>query len=470
MVKIYFDKQIFSHLFKKKEEKYVALLERIYANKNNYLFYYSDAHLQDLHNDETDIKYAELDFMSTIVDNNFLSYNGKENRLEIFREFPKKAFEDTRNMSDTSIYDSIDPKQLNELQTKSLRNFADIIQSANEGKLEDPQWLKNRTPITMSSNEVHEEEKDIITPIANTLKTFYENKKYYKVLRDVFYNQFNNGELESKDGDSSYNEKMIKSQLNMTFYELIINLLRQLGVDEPKRYSAYITGYYLLDLVGVSRDRSGSVKYRNLMIDGLHAYFGSYCDCIVIEDKGARDKIKLLYKLFGANTKVYTCDEFVKAFDYETNKQYTSLGEYFNDIFNDYYNGDVIGSRSDGDMVFCEMKTSTEYFNYFDTLIEATNSSGVHLLLMRRYGNSHTFIATNELKLIVDKLCNTIGEDYYKVGAFQIENEIEEIYNKEWNGRTWAFTDCKMHLGYQSDDHGLVLMIKPEPLQTNSKL
>ena len=57
MVTIYFDKQLFSHLFKSQEEKYLVLREKILSHRDEFIFTYSNAHLFDLQQDTTDIKY-----------------------------------------------------------------------------------------------------------------------------------------------------------------------------------------------------------------------------------------------------------------------------------------------------------------------------------------------------------------------------------------------------------------------------
>lgn len=55
MVTIYFDKQLFSHLFKSQEEKYLVLREKILSHRDEFIFTYSNAHLFDLQQDTTDI-------------------------------------------------------------------------------------------------------------------------------------------------------------------------------------------------------------------------------------------------------------------------------------------------------------------------------------------------------------------------------------------------------------------------------
>ncbi len=54
MVTIYFDTHVFSHLYKCQEEKFHVLRRKILEHKDEFIFLYSDAHLQDLYNDSTD--------------------------------------------------------------------------------------------------------------------------------------------------------------------------------------------------------------------------------------------------------------------------------------------------------------------------------------------------------------------------------------------------------------------------------
>ena len=68
MVTIYLDKQIFSYLFKSNEAKYKALKEKILSHKDDFIFLYSDAHLFDLQKDNTERKFAEMEFMQEIED------------------------------------------------------------------------------------------------------------------------------------------------------------------------------------------------------------------------------------------------------------------------------------------------------------------------------------------------------------------------------------------------------------------
>ena len=67
MERIYFDKQIFSHSHKGEKFIYQIFLKDLFENRNKFLLCYSQAHLLDLKNDKTEIKYKELDFIENVL-------------------------------------------------------------------------------------------------------------------------------------------------------------------------------------------------------------------------------------------------------------------------------------------------------------------------------------------------------------------------------------------------------------------
>ncbi len=89
MERIYFDKQIFSHLFKGDKPVYQKLYKDLIKNKDQFIFCYSHGHLLDLKNDKTETKFSELDFIETIVDDNYLSYHATEKRTSCYLAKPR---------------------------------------------------------------------------------------------------------------------------------------------------------------------------------------------------------------------------------------------------------------------------------------------------------------------------------------------------------------------------------------------
>lgn len=100
MVTIYLDKQVFSHLFNAKEEKYSLLREKILSHKDEFIFFYSNAHLFDLQDDKTDIKYTEMEYMQSIVSGYHLIY--ENHKQEVIKQSPRNAFETIGKIEDFS--------------------------------------------------------------------------------------------------------------------------------------------------------------------------------------------------------------------------------------------------------------------------------------------------------------------------------------------------------------------------------
>ena len=124
MVTIYFDKQVFSHLFKAKDEKYFAMREKILSHRDEFIFLYSNAHLMDLQNDTTDTKYAEMEFMQSIVDGNCLVYESPD--IVVRKQTPREAFDTIHRIDDFSWIDDIDFSTITDDQRNAINNIVDI--------------------------------------------------------------------------------------------------------------------------------------------------------------------------------------------------------------------------------------------------------------------------------------------------------------------------------------------------------
>lgn len=133
MITIYLDKQVFSHLFNAREEKYSLLREKILSHKDEFIFFYSNAHLFDLQDDTTNIKYAEMDFMQTIVDGNRLIY--EDAKQVVMKQSPRDAFMNIGKVGDISWLENIDLSQITEEQRKAINNILDISMKDLKGEL-----------------------------------------------------------------------------------------------------------------------------------------------------------------------------------------------------------------------------------------------------------------------------------------------------------------------------------------------
>ena len=135
MVRIYFDKQIFSHLYKQEKTQYVKLLNQIRKQKAS-LFCYSHAHLRDLKNDKTNIKYSELEFMDSIVNDNYLSYHAIEKKTSCYLARPLEAFAEVEKETDDIDFSSIFDFDTSDLNPEDKEKFENAKTLLTETKLD----------------------------------------------------------------------------------------------------------------------------------------------------------------------------------------------------------------------------------------------------------------------------------------------------------------------------------------------
>lgn len=459
MVKIYFDKQIFSYLFKKEEDKYTALLEKIYANTENFLFFYSDAHLQDLCKDKTECKYKELEFMKSVVGNNCLSYDPIKKRPMVYTVEPINAFDKYKDVDNFDLFANIDSESLTDEQRSILRNIEDIVDKSLRGELTDG-FLRTRIPLTENG------ETDIKSAIESARllqKTFAEDSKFYRRIRKTVVDNYNEEKLVSTNGDLSFNESMRNSAIGMSFIEYVNGLIIQSGMTNFGDAEFYTIAYGSLDLFGISKDKK--VVYRNMVTDAKHSYFASLCDCFVCLDKGCVEKTKLLYKLFNFSTKVYDIDEFIEELDKSIQLANRCVYCNFNDIMNDYRNGAILHHEEQDGIIADDVQVSKPYFGYFDYMRKGEIGGIETVILSKNPNAAQGVISSNELRLVIDRLEKIIGMDSYNIGRMTKEELTTLLTSGQWKGRVWDFLDCTITLAILDYPNGISLIIQLKKLK-----
>lgn len=453
MITIYLDKQVFSYLFNAKEgDKYALLREKILSHKDEFIFFYSNAHLFDLQNDLTDCKYAEMEFMQSIVDGNRLIYETPTQ--EVMKQSPREAFETIGKFGDFSWLDNFDISQITEDQIKAINNIVDISIKDLKGEL-SVDWLTKRTPI--SSEELQVDIPTFKSLINSIAYNFYENKDAYKQLRDRTIANYNPKEIKA-DGDEIFNEQLSSSPLGLSFIEAIKATLTQVGLSSSDSATVYFISYMLLDLFGVSKESRKKVLYRNMQIDSCHSFFGSYCDCIVCNDDGLRRKSEKLYKLFNLSTKVYSIDEFIEKFDEAIINNKKSAREYFDEIIDDYTARQVLQTDKTPEHTLTHLKTSHKYFGYFNCMVERISGDETTIILHKNTDLNQPILG-REIEILVNRMVrvfNDMGADF---ALFDAAVELPQLKSDTWQ-RVLMLNDADICLTKFKDTPMLCLWIK----------
>lgn len=438
MVTIYFDKQVFSHLFKAKDEKYIALREKILSHRDEFIFLYSNAHLMDLQNDTTDTKYAEMEFMQSIVDGNCLVYESPD--IVVRKQTPREAFDTIHRIDDFSWIDDIDFSIITDNQRNAINNIVDIAAKDLSGKL-DYDWLNTRTPIF--SDKLYCDKMSFSAVMNFISRTFFENKESYKIVRDNTIAKYNPS-LITADSENIFNEQFASSPLGLSFIDTVKAALTQMGLPLSDPGTVYYTSYMLLDMFGINKEPRKKVRYRNVQTDCCHSFFGSYCDCIVSDDEGLIRKSKTLYKLCDFGTKVYSIDEFIEKFDEAINNNNKSAREYFDEIYYDYIARYILKAETTPECIITYLKTSNQYFGYFNCMIERKSETET-IIILHKNNDINQPILVREIEIIVNRMARAFNDMGANFNWFDRELEFPQIKEDRWD-RILILDDAYMSL------------------------
>lgn len=450
MERIYFDKQIFSHLFKREKEEYINLWDNLIQNKDKFLFCYSHGHLLDLKNDKTDIKYKELEFIEKLVRDNYLSYHAIDKKTSCYLVKPSNAFKDMEEydkpISFATLFENIDLTFLTEEQKEYVQQAKSFISNEMfdfgftqkiDLPAEIPDSIKTILPIGMPPMTIEK----LLEYGMDTLRSMENDKIIYKDLRNIVDKYINNGKFTVKYDEIDFNDELRNSVLKKSFIDFVNNNLNPDGNKEVTDYDFFINAYFSLDLLGISKESSKTVRFRNVMNDGNHSYYGAFCDYVVSDDNGFLIKTKVMYKLLDIKTKVMHISEFISFFDEISTTLETSINVFLNLLINDLKEEIELKSLSTkSSNIWKAMDNKKKYYlGYFNFIGYAQKDEAEYIYLSRNTENLSTFYFFREYEGVVNKLVDLLGIDDNKKGKMIWEIEIQEIKEGKWGGRYWTY-------------------------------
>lgn len=459
MERIYFDKQIFSHLFKGNMDNYQLLLNQIIENKSNFLFCYSHAHLLDLKNDKTEIKFDELRFIETIVNDNYLSYNPLEKRTSCYLAKPLDAFEDENVENEifslSNLLEEIDFSSIDSELSEQLKNGINILKN---------QKMDFGTINLNSSNSEQKEFNEKFFPLGLEPMTFIEwsdflmksieklenDKKAYKGMRNLLNKSIDNEAYKLINTEIDY------PQLNKSFLDLIKNNLNPNNDKTISDYDFYVNAYFTLDCLGLSKD--SNAQFKNITNDGIHSYYGAFCDIVVSEDQGFLKKTKALYNLLGIQSKIYHINDFIENFPTIILERKNNFPTFIDNLISDLKQRKIIEKKSRiNDVNKLQIKPENIYLSYFNTIEIDENND---LTMLRETRNYSDFNFFREYQGITNNAITVFGLDSDSKGEFLWDIETLEIKNKTWLGRFWDFPQSQIELKINDELNKICLQIK----------
>lgn len=471
MISVYFDSQIFrnlknrDNLVDQSKSEYSRLHHYVFDNKNRFLFFFSHAHLLDLKNDKTEKKFEDLLYMEEIVEDNYLVHEFKAIYARYYLRTPMDAFQSIECDDieiDWSDFFNVE-KHRDHLSTEdfeALNTNADVLKNLKIGhlfqssnQLSDPikQQLNNFIPI----DNPHATFIDLLKRVTSFSNKFRESNNTYKDLRNMVASGLKYTiDLTNFDLTVDY----AGTQKQQHFLDHVKSYIHQ---KEFTQFDLHYQAYFQLDLLGLQMEKSKKIKTNSMLNDGHHSYYGAYCDILVSDDIQLREKSKILYKLFGLETKVLTVEEFIaEAFwvDLEIESSEVIFWRKIRSVINTSLNKKVDFTIPTRQIVSDIAKQN--YLSYFNSLSVLSENGNYCIFLTHSVRNySSPLFSYKIVKEVVNKSVHLFGIDNNGDGLFNYEKEVEEINKEQWCGREWKRDRSFINLEINTGSKQLTLAI-----------
>lgn len=450
MPRIYFDTNVFSNLRNNKEEKFRQLNQLLEVYKDRLSFFFSYAHIRDKRKDLTNIKFEDFSFMETLVHDNYLAYHPLEKYTSFYLATPLMVYNDN---PEDDLKNLLDFFELREEDDDAIRTMKVLIKS-----------LYSAIPLTIHTTDIKSlpqnqqqlmtdllgEDKpertffDLMTNMSTFTRRLFKESNLYKELRNMIYDGINKGTM-TLNSDLDFNQALKNTPVKKTFLEFIHNSLSRIGETEVPFYDFYLSAYNMLDAFGINKDKvTNKNTPDNIMTDGMHTYFGQYCDYLVTDDVTITVKANAMYKLFNFRTQVLSVDEFIKTLP-DMLINWPEDNDWFKrKLVYDLQNSERLEPIEIEGITMKRLARNYLYFEFFDTVFEVNSNNASQIVICKSDSNELSEPNFFEVSQIIERALIIFGDDIDRKQSFD-----HHSYKKDQQHlaeRRWQFDNLEIEL------------------------
>ena len=438
MLRLYIDTNLFSKI---KDGSLPKLHQKLkVAAENQFLCFYSQAHINDLHQDKTENKFIRMDIMSELVHDNFLHYNLDHDNIKNSLVYPRDAYENFK--PDESTFEDWATKIFDDPEDEL--GIGKILKNAFQNQEIDLKLFDHPSNNT-------DEAKEMLARIGIN-KSKYNMLEWIKVvgkMMDVFQNDdgvikearrlskihLNVDKFNLKIDEINFNENLADSVLGKSFLDLLEDQLKnyQSNGESISIFNRITTAFNMVNFLGFDNEKNKKVKFLNTQHDGQHCYYGSICDIVVSDDKGFIQKSKFIYNLYGIDTQVLDIDEFINYLKFSRIENHADYDSFSNSLNYDIDNGIVVGTNTSIEMQQVDeiVKPVSRYFDYMNRIsrIRLYDSDEKYLILYRQTFRTQRYSFYKEVSQITNNCCEIFGSDDYGLKEFT-DKDLDELRKK----------------------------------------
>ncbi|WP_294314978.1 hypothetical protein [uncultured Chryseobacterium sp.] len=459
MLRIYCDKNIYSSIKEGKRNFNFPLKELMDELKDVLIFTYSHAHHQDLSNSDSSFWEEDLLLLDHYVKGHYFDYDAIKKKTNCLIAKPTQSFYDTdfsiaKNFlnPDNNLMDSLFPT----IEGEDDDEFSKIAKDLFQNLLNIPIPNLNKPDLTGKEKELSERylpsnENFTVGSIMEHFLKFgnklLTDRQEVIGLKKMMEEYVNSDKYSFEKWKDQFDEKFKENFGGQSFTDLMKQTFE--AVKDYNDYDKFVLFFNSLELHNVTKDKPlrKSQALESIHTDANHAWYASFSDVLVTDDKGLATKAYITYKFFEIQTKIFTTEEFLNNRTIFLQQEENDVKSFFKTLDYELKNSLVLrnstNSNIENDMI---LKNHHKFFNYFNRI---SNSKGSLKLYCQRHSNAN-FIMFREAKLLTDKLVKLFGVDVENKGYYNSEkdNPKHDVIRK------WTFENIELIFGMAFNNGG----------------
>ncbi|WP_276374321.1 hypothetical protein [Chryseolinea sp. H1M3-3] len=423
-MRIYLDSCVYQDFKRNGGEELLALTLN---SKNDNIYCYSEAHIYDLVRDKSDEKFRDMELIEKVADKNCYHYDKK---IEFNYYSPTQYYNRFEWDSSVDIFGDV--------FTRSLLDFLKFIPIDFKQYIKLDQIPADCPPDFISLLEQPSNLYDFCMSFLNFSEELSEDKKKFKDFVRYLHGNSLTGKIYEGLGIKGFDGQTITNKTD--FKDTYLDFQAKQSVDKSMN-SVFANMYNGLEMFGIVKGKPRKQQMMNMVNDGKHAYFGTFCDMVVSSDEDFIKKTKFLYDIFDIGTKVLSTDEFLLYLKYSVPRN--TVEECIKIINQVEWNKMQRTVYNNEDCLVSTLQP--RFYGYFNRLIFLPGEESDNFYFLRESVNWSTGTLAKEIEYVTNLLSRELGPDSNGNELF----DGSEFESENWKGRAWIKSTSFIVLKYR---------------------
>ena len=305
---------------------------------------------------------------------------------------------------------------------------------------------------------------DLIKGMLETIDNLNQDPSIWRGLRNYSIDALNLKKFNIDINDKNFDSELKDTPLQKSFMEFVEEtFIHNKSLEKQREFNFFINAYSCLNILGLDNEKNNKVVFSSFQNDAQHAYYAAHCEYLISDDEQLLLKAKVLYNLFGIETKVLNMADFQKKYIEIAGDLDLNTETYYKNLVNVIKKEELVEvldiQEQNKKVIFYKLKD--KHFNFFNRLnLVIENNDTPTFIFFNEILNYSKFTSFKEFESITNKIVNILGFDNFGRDKFDEEDKSDIIENK-WRGRIWRSNNESFYLKIEPNDFKLCLYYIP---------